>query len=167
MFLDEPCVENCNGDWLACALEVLNKNNVAVQSFAKSVRELLKRGRGKYRNLMIIGPANCGKTFLLNPLSVIFNCFQNPATTSFARVGAEKAEVIFLNDFRWSPQVLAWHDLLLHLEGHIVHLPAPKSHYSKDIVFDKDTPIFCTSKHQFVFIKGGQIDDKETEMMAV
>ena len=72
-----------------------------------------------------------------------------------------------MNDFSWSPQVLAWHDLLLLLEGQTVHLPVPKTHCSKDIAFDKDTPIFCTSKHQLIFVKGGQVDEKETEMMAV
>ena len=174
----EPCTEKCNGDWLRCATEVLNNNSVSVESFAKSVRDLLEKGRGKYRNLMIVGPANCGKTFLLNPLSEIYTCFQSPATTSFAWVGAEKSEVIFLNDFRWSPQVLAWHDLLLLLEGQTVHLllllegqtvhlPAPKTHCSKDIVFGKYTPIFCTSKHHLIFVKGGQVDEKEKEMMAV
>ena len=65
---------------------------------------------------------------------------------------AEKAEVVFLNDFRWSPQIIAWHDHLLMLEGQLVHLPAPKSQYAKDIVFDKDTPIFSTSKHQYLFM---------------
>ena len=44
----------------------------------------------------------------------------------------------FLNDFRWSPAVIQWHDFLLMLEGQLVHLPTPKS-----------------------------IDEKETEMMAV
>ena len=67
--------------------------------------------------------------------------------------------MIFLNDFRLSPQVLAWHDLLLLPEGQTVHLPAPKTHYSKDIVFDKDT--------QLIFVKWKQADEKETEMMAV
>ena len=55
---------------------------------------------------MIVGPANCAKTFLLNPLNVIFNTFSNPASTRFAWVGAEQAECIFLNDFRWSPAVI-------------------------------------------------------------
>ena len=41
-----------------------------------------------------------------------------------------------------------------------MHLPAPKTHYAKDIVFDKDTPIF-------LFIKNGVIDQRETDMMAV
>ena len=37
------------------------------------------------------------------------------------------------------------------LEGQMVHLPAPKTHYAKDIVYDKDTPIFCTGKQPFVY----------------
>ena len=39
------------------------------------------------------------------------------------------------------------------LEGQLVHLPAPKSHFAKDTVFDSDTPILATSKHQLVFVK--------------
>ena len=58
-------------------------------------------------------------------------------------------------------------DLLLLLDGQLVHLPAPKSHYAKDIVFDKDTSILATGKNEIIFVKSGAIDDKETEMMAV
>ena len=72
-----------------------------------------------------------------------------------------------LNDIRWSPQLLPWHHLLLLLEGHVVHLPAPKTHFAKDIIFKNDTPIFCTSKNPLVFIKKGVIDERETEMMRV
>jgi hypothetical protein len=53
------------------------------------------------------------------------------------------------------------------LEGELVHLPAPKTHYTEDIQFAKDTPIFCTSKRPLMFIKNGVVDDRETEMMAV
>ena len=116
---------------------------------------------------MIAGVANCGKTFLLNLLNKIFNTFSNPASTSFAWVGAEKAECIFLNDFRWSPSVIQCHDFLLLLEGQLVHLPAPETHYAKDIVFNKDTPIFATGKNPIMFVKNGAIDEKETEMMMV
>ena len=52
-------------------------------------------------------------------------------------------------------------------EGQVVHLPAPKTHYAKDIVFEKDTPIFCTGKQPFIYIKNGVIDQRETEMMLV
>ena len=163
------CVENCNGDWLVCAREVLaiERNGVEESYFAEQVYELLDKGRGKYRNIMIVGVANCGKTFLLDPLNVIYETFSNPASTSFAWVGAEKAEILFLNDFRWTPSVIQWHDFLLLLEGQLVHLPAPKSHYAKDIAFTVDTPIFATGKNPIVFVKNGALDEKETEMMNV
>lgn len=116
---------------------------------------------------MIIGVANCGKTFLLNPLNVIYNTFSNPASTSFTWVGAEKAEILFLNVFTWTLAVIQWHDFLLLLEGQLVHIPAPKSHYAKDIAFTRDTPIFATGKNPIVFVKNRALDDKETEMMNV
>lgn len=157
----------CGGEWRPCAEDVLRHNGVESAVFAKAVLTLLQHGRGKYRNIMIIGPANCGKTFLLNPLNSLYNTFSNPATGSFAWVGAEEAEVLFLNDFRWSAQIIPWHDLLLLLEGQMVHLPAPKTHFSKDLIFSKDTPIFATGNHQIVYVRGGEVDSRETEMMAV
>ena len=81
---------------------------------------------------MIVGLANCGKTFILNPFGIIYNTFCNPACSSFAWVGAEDAECIFLNDFWWSQQIISWHDFLLMLEGQLVHLPALETHCAKD-----------------------------------
>lgn len=164
---DDQCLCTEEGQWETCALEILANNNIPPQLFRECVIQLLVNGRGKYRNVMLTGPANCGKTFLLDPLNSIYYTFTNPASTSFAWVGAEKAEVIFLNDFRWGPQVIAWHDFLLMLEGQVVHLPAPKSYFANDIMFDGDTPIFCTTKRPLVFIKNGCVDDRETEMMEV
>ena len=63
--------------------------------------------------------------------------------------------------------MLPWQDMLLLLEGQPVHFSAPKTHYAQDIVFDKDTPIFCTSKSEIISLRNGVVDDRETEMMAV
>ena len=141
--------------WHNLALELLENIGILPASFGNEIQELLRKGHGKYRNIILTGLANCGKTFLLNPLNSIYKTFTNPASTSFVWVGAEQAEVVFLNDFRWSPQIIAWHDFLLVLEGQLVHLPAPKSHFAKDNIFDRDTPIFVTSKHQLVYLKNG------------
>ena len=147
------CVTGCEGKWLTCALEVLQQNGICRETFTGAIRDLLHQGHSKFRNIMICGPANLVKTFILNPLSSVYTTFCNPACMSFAWVGAEDAKCIFLNDFRWSSQIIPWHDFLLMLEGQMVHLPAPKTQYAKDIVFDKDTPIFCTSKQLIIFIK--------------
>ena len=127
----------CNGQWLQCANQILRWNDVSRGTFSQAVKDLLEKGRGKFRNILIKGPANTGKTFVLNPLNVVYRSFSNPATYTFAWVGAEKAEVIFLNDFRWNPQIIQWHDLLLMLEGQPVHLPAPKSYFSFNDKFEK------------------------------
>ena len=161
------CVAGCNGAWLECANEILSNNSVDKGKFVEAVVRLLTKGRGKHRNLLIVGPANCGKTFILKPLTVLFRTFENPATGTFAWVGVEDAECIFVNDFRWSPTLIPWHDLLLMLEGEVVHLPAPKTHFTRDIELVKDTPIFCTSKRPLIYIKNGVVDDRESEMMAV
>ena len=97
--LDNPCDENCNGYWLQCAKQLLIWNDVAIDIFTKAVRNLLEKGRGKRRHILIKGAANTGKTFLLNPINVVFKSFSNPATSTFAWVGAEKAEFIILNNF--------------------------------------------------------------------
>ena len=47
------------------------------------------------------------------------------------------------------------------LEGQQVHLPAPKTHYANDLVFDNDTTIFATDKCTMVYIKNGSIDEKK------
>ena len=100
------CPAGCNGLWLKCAREVLAKNGIDINEFANLVKESLTKGRGKHRNLMIVGPASCGKTFILKPLTQVYATFCNPASGTFAWVGIENAECIFLNDFRWSAQVI-------------------------------------------------------------
>ena len=42
---------------------------------------------------------------------------------------------------------IQWHDYLLMLDGQLVHVPAPKSHNAKEIVFKIDTPV-CISPKQ-------------------
>ena len=161
------CSLSCDGKWLECVQEMLVNNKVHPILFAAAVRELLLVGRGKYWNVMIVGPTNCGKTFLLRPLELIFKIFSNPAADRYAWVGAEHAEIIFLNDFRWSKELIEWKSFLLLLEGDRVNLPAPKNHFSTDVCISEDTPIFATSK-SIIKYKGSynSQDQAEDDMMA-
>lgn len=165
--LSEKCVSGCGKAWLSAAEELLCKNSIDTQYFCNEIYNALNLGRGKYRNIYIYGPSNCGKTFILSPLKVIYNAFVNPASGTFAWVGAENAEIIILNDFRWSPSIIAWADFLQMLEGDSMHLATPKNFSNKDVIFDKDTPFFATADAPIVLIKGGCIDRSNTEMMSV
>ena len=63
----QDCRAGCNGVWLQCAKQILENNGIDKRKFGQAVVDLLRKGRGKHRNLMIVGPANCGKTFILKP----------------------------------------------------------------------------------------------------
>ena len=64
-------------------------------------------------------------------------------------------------------RVISWQDLFKLLEDGAVHIAAPKRHFSKDIVMDKDTPIFATSVSPIRSYSNGRINELETEMMEV
>lgn len=159
------CIPGCERSWLTAGAQLLERNGIMKETFCTAVYNALNKGRGKYRNVFIHGPANCGKSFILCPLKVIYNTFCNPATGSFAWIGAEEAEVIFLNDLRWHPKIIAWADLLQALEGDTIHLPAPKNVCSRDLELSKDTPFFATSDAAVVLVKAGSVDTVNTAMM--
>ena len=166
--LGQDCCSGCDKLWLKCAMEVPRNNKVHPFVYAAAVRDLLINGRGKFRNILIIGPANCGKTFMLKPLEAIYNVFLKPANDKYAWVGADSAEAILLLDFRWSREMIPWNDLLLLLEGETVKLPAPKNQFSSDVIISKDTPIFASSKSRITYVgKFNVSDERETEMMTI
>ena len=92
--------------------------------------------------------------------------FSNPADDKYAWVRADLADIILLQDFRDSRNLISWKDLLLLLEGDTVRLPAPKNHFATDIVIDKDIPVFATSKGSIRYVgRFNTPDEKEQEMM--
>ena len=65
------CAAGCNGQWLTCATEVLEQNGIRKEIFTTAIKDLLQNGRSKFRNVMICGPANSGKTFLLSLQNIL------------------------------------------------------------------------------------------------
>ena len=45
------------------AIETLSNNNINIENFKPAIRQALQMGHRKRSNIMLIGPANCGKTF--------------------------------------------------------------------------------------------------------
>ena len=61
--LQDHCTAECDGRWAVCAQQLLAWNHVPIEVFTEAVRNLLEQGSGKFRNILIKGPANTGKTF--------------------------------------------------------------------------------------------------------
>ena len=102
------CAEGCHQKlWLKMTKEILHNNKLNAYVFAEVIRTLLELGRGKNRNILLVGPTNCGKTFLLNPLTEVYDTFLNPSSSKYAFVGAENKELIFWMNWgrvkKWSP----------------------------------------------------------------
>ena len=76
------CVDGFDMEWYICSRDILQKNGINPYVYADTIRDLLIHGRGKFRNVMITSPANCGKTFMLKSLDIIYDAFSNPKMTS-------------------------------------------------------------------------------------
>ena len=81
-------------------------------------------------------------------------------------MGVEKKELMLLNDLRWTPEMIPWSDLLNLLEGQTVHLAAPKTHFTRDIILSSDIPIFATSIEMVQFVGKTNHVQGENAMMA-
>lgn len=65
-----------------------------------------------------------------NPITTIFDTFTNPSSSKYAFIGAGKAEIIFMNDFKWLPEMIYLQGFLNLSEEQNVHLAVPKSHFA-------------------------------------
>ena len=157
-FLHKPCVEGCDSTWLEAATEVLHNNNINVFAFADNIRKCLTIGRAKYTNILLWGPRNCGKSFLLNPLEDMFKTFINPTEGKYCWNGLDECEVALLQDLRWTPELIKWSDFLVLLEGQTVHLARPRNVYPTDMTISKSNtiPFFATTKVPLVYNRGGE-----------
>ena len=117
---------------------------------------------------MLVGPTNYVKSFLLDPLELIYKTIMNPSATSYAWVGLEECEIAYLNDFRYNQECIKSNDFLLLLEGQTVNLACPKNQFLSDLTISRDNtvPFFATWKSPIEYIaKYNLRDHLETGMM--
>lgn len=84
----------------------------------------------------------------------MFKSFVNPANWKYAWFGLEVCEEAYLNDSRWSLEIISWNDFLLLLESQIIHLPRPKNINATDLFILRDStlPVFATEKSPVEYI---------------
>ena len=90
-YADTEC--KCNGLWLWCAKDILLKNDIEYSEFREALFACLKKGRQKHVNILLVGPSNCAKTFLLKPIiELVPNVFSNLSGSTFGWMGVKKSQ---------------------------------------------------------------------------
>lgn len=159
-----PCV--CGGSWNDAAVQIITQNGLQNNEVQHAIYRALALGRRKFTNVALVGPRNCGKSFLLAPLCDIYRTFQNPQPGgSYPLVGLLDAEMVYLDDFRYTPDLMRWNIMLIWLGGGAFQVPVPKNVNSCDETYEKSAPVFITSKAPLVKTADGCVDEGETEMM--
>ena len=72
LLLPGKCVSRCEGESLRSAKVVLKQNRFNVYVYVAVLRDAIIKGRHKNNNITLVGPPNCGMSFLVNPLELIF-----------------------------------------------------------------------------------------------
>ena len=133
--------------------------------FLQAIKNILEKGRENFRNILIKGPGNTGKHFLLVHWTL---CTGHSVTQVHPRLGgwvgrSRKGRGYCLQWLQMEPQIIQWHNLLQMLEGQSSHLPAPKSYFSKDLEFTRHPPSFLHRETGFALRQGEVIDKRETK----
>ena len=83
------------------SLNVFHRKDVEPAAFT----ELLTKGKGKFKKILIVEPANCGKTF-------IYGHQEKKYFFTYAWLGAQKADLVFLNNCCSSQEIVASEEFL-------------------------------------------------------
>ena len=147
LLLEEAGEGDCVNGAMASGDFVLTRswkrNGIDVELFRTAVKDLLLCGRCKNRNLLLTGRTNCGKSFLLNPLKVIYRTFCNPVTGTYFMA--------------WSVvDVRRWCSLLARAKDPLFYRH----------LFPRRHSVFATGKGPLSYIKNGVIDRQEMDMMS-
>lgn len=141
-----PCTCDQPGKWKMMALELLRFQSIPPHLFASTVMAALEAGASKGVNVFIYGSTTSAKSWIIDPLRVIYRCHLTPPLKSgFPLQDLPSKEVILWNDFRLVEDVLSWSNLLLIFEGTDITIRRPRNEFQGDLDFKVIQPVFITS----------------------
>ena len=165
--LTSDCV--CGGRARSAWEEILTGNNINVDVYRASVRNLFASGGGKACNHFYVGAPSTGKTALTRPVLALFGdyAFVKPQVkTSFALQGLIGAQAVVWNDFRWPHPPSAWPDLLNLLDNEGFKVAVPKVDGQEDYDWNKhgkeNVISIITSNKLVAYVHGESVDPVET-----
>jgi hypothetical protein len=142
-------------------------NNGLDGHFQKEVMGALRAGRAKKRNVCLIGPPDCGKSFLLKGMLQLFHTYTRPEGGSYQLENLLGKELVFLNDFEYDASAkewMPWQYFKKILEGEHVQVGCPKNRGGNQL-FTGSAPVFLTAPQEVTLVRYGKQVAYETEQM--
>ena len=162
----EKCTCDSEGHCHTLMKEIL-RNNGLDGTFQKAVLGSLRAGRAKKRNLCLLGPADCGKSFLFKGVRGLLRTYERPDSGSYQLEDLLGTEVVFLNDFEYdvaAKEWMPWAYFKDFLEGSSVKVAVPKTRGGNQ-VFKGSAPVFLTAPEEVTLKKQGREVRSETLQM--
>ena len=153
--LEEAAEGSCScgrpGEWKAMALDLLRLQQIPAFQFASAVVSAVETGASKGINIFLFGPTSSGKSWILDPLRLVFSCHLTPPRKSgFPLQELPEKEAILWQDFRVDEDVLPWGSLLLLFEGTQITIRRPRNEFTCDLDFTVTQPVFISSVAKLV-----------------
>jgi len=152
----------CAGRYIPAYLAITEMQGVG-GLLERAIIHALDVGRGKDSNLYLHGDADCGKSFVLDPLRLVYtSALTNPAPNE--RFGLENIhgkEIVLLHDFKGDELYCPWGNTLCWLEGKPVGLEVKGG---GSFEYSGTAPVFFASGTTFRRIEKGLENVTETAM---
>ena len=163
--LQQPCC--CDRTWAPAAREILRNNDIAEGNLCVQLRRALIQGMQKKGDAnCLTGAGNEGKSFILRPLSPIFqHVFACPARVSYPLLDLPQSQVVILDDWRPDPGALDVSSTLLWLESATLRINRPLNLYCGHLDFRPTQPTFLTCNWQSLFVAKGRWSESELLML--
>ena len=141
---DLQCV--CSGKWQPGAEGILRANSIEPKDFAVAVCKALSQGAVRRANVACVGRGGCGKSSLLEPLELIFECAEKPqGGSSFPFATLPGCDVMLWQDYEHDEGTVRFSDLLALLVGEAVGLRLPGRPNTK---YRNTAPLFYSGRSE-------------------
>jgi hypothetical protein len=137
--------------------------------FQKAVMTSLREGRQKGVNLCLVGPPDCGKSYLFKPLLGMFDTYTRPDGGTYQLETLVGKELIFLNDMEYDKSArdwMPWSYFKRFVEGEEGIAVARPKNRGGNTTFDADSPVFLTAPKEIALYRGKVKDEYETDQMS-
>ena len=148
-------------------MKVILRENDLDGPWQKEVLGALRTGRAKQRNLCLLGPPDCGKSFLLKGLEAVYRTYTRPEGGSYQLEDLLGSELVFLNDFEYNAEAkdwMPWDYFKNFLEGASVKVGCPKNRGGNQL-FKGTAPVLMTAPEEVKLKRYGREVTSETKQM--